>query len=110
MSEALSMDLVTLLMFSIPGYFVVWTFHKFNKSKSESDFERLVFSFFWGSVLLVSYSLLAGADQFRLLVSNPFATMLSMSVLAYAMGFVGYKAVELYKLIEHSLKTLFKKK
>ena len=90
-------DLLTLLMFTVPGYFVVWSFHKANKSEPKSDFERLIFSVFWGVVMLCSYPLLTTAEQLKQLLGNPFATMMVFSFLGVMVGAFGATLVEIYR-------------
>jgi hypothetical protein len=66
----------------MPGFFFVRTFSKTRKS----DFEYLMFSMFWGILLMVLFYKILPVTKFTPLLNNPYAGAVIFSVLAYLLS------------------------
>lgn len=82
MPDPLSIDLVTLLLFTMPGFFFVRAFSQ----KEKSDFEYLMLSMFWGILLIIFFYKILPAEKFGPLLANPHAGAVVFSVVAMALG------------------------
>jgi hypothetical protein len=113
------MDLTTIgyLLFIVPGFCLVWTYRHFTKAEKIGDFEYAIWSFLWGSVLLI---LIAKLIQIRhillpsISMDEPIllaAAFLGMGlaiivVLALPLGYIGALLCKL-RLFEWIDKKLF---
>lgn len=96
------MDLTAIgyLLFVIPGFCMVWSYRHFTKAKQIGEFEYAIWSFLWGSSMLLSvikFGELRSAAPLPLpSMDNPFlfaAASLGMglaaSTIAFVLGYVG---------------------
>jgi hypothetical protein len=93
------MDITFLcyLLFTIPGFCLVWTFRHFARRTEIGDFEYAVWSFVWGT-LMFALSVYASKDVGQIIfdLNNPlklFSTSLGMGlglsiVFAFPFGFM----------------------
>ena len=93
--ENITWDPILLLMFTIPGFFLVWSFSKTSGKKIESDFEYLMFSVFWGVILL---GLVGHGNEkwISKLFENIFTGMTVLSLIALMSGWVVSKVTTKY--------------
>ena len=75
------------LIFTIPGFLVVWSFRFFTQSKREGDFEYLGLSFVWGFILLILFGNLFRGQVEN--VSNLYALASLLSIGAIVLGWIG---------------------
>lgn len=87
MPQNISIDLVTLLLFTMPGFFLIWGF----KPNKKSDFEYFIFSMFWGIIIMVLFYQIIPTTSLIPLLNNPLAGAIIFSLLAYEIGFLGRK-------------------
>lgn len=80
----ISIDLVNLLIFTMPGFFFVRAFSK----KQKTDFEYLMLSMFWGILLLIVIYNILPTERFIPLFGNPYAGAIVFSILGYLLGIV----------------------
>lgn len=82
----MTLDIFHLLIFTIPGFFAVWSYHKAKGKKIESDFEYLVFSFFWGLVILALFGWIIPKEKFDLFFKNIYSGTLILSLINIVLG------------------------
>lgn len=75
-----------LLIFTIPGFFIIWSYRKVRGGNAISDFEYLMFSLFWGLILLIVYASIVDQVTISTVLKNPYATAVSFSLLGSAAG------------------------
>lgn len=80
-----------LLIFTIPGFFLVWSYKDFGKSNKISDFEYLMFSLFWGLFMVAIFSSLVKKETIFPLLQNPYAGAITFSLLGIIIGWTGSK-------------------
>ena len=76
MFENASIDLFTLLVFIMPGFF----FLKFFSDKERSGFEYTMLSLFWGIILVVFYYYILPIDTFMTIIKNEYAIAVVFSI------------------------------
>lgn len=81
-------EIVHLLVFTIPGFFGVWAFRKANDSKSINDFEYLMFSVFWGIILLGFFGWAGEKETFIKAFENIYAACIVFSLFSIFFGSV----------------------
>lgn len=84
--DTFPIDAFNLLIFTIPGFFGVWAFRKANDSKPISDFEYLMFSIFWGIILLSFFGWTAPKEIFIKTLENIYAASITFSLFAIFFG------------------------
>lgn len=86
----MSIDTYTFLLVVLGGFFFLWSYGKASGIKKEfKDFEYLVFSTFWGLMLLLALSFSSWVQRIPIpteLLKNPFATGIAMSFAGLAFG------------------------
>lgn len=91
-SENMPIELFVLLIFTMPGFFLIKIFSK----KSRSGFEHSILSLFSGILLMTLYYYILPNDKFNILIQNPIAgaiifsiiTILFATVVKIIMGFL----------------------
>lgn len=86
MEQAMTIETFHLLLFTIPGFFAVWSYHKANGTKVESDFEYLIFSFFWGLILLGFLGWFLPQEKFNLFFKNIYSGTMILSLISIGLG------------------------
>jgi RsiW-degrading membrane proteinase PrsW (M82 family) len=86
MEQRITLDVFHLLIFTIPGFFVVWSYNKAKGKKIESDFEYLVFSFFWGLFILALLGWIMPKEKFDLFFKNIYAATIVLSLINIIFG------------------------
>lgn len=81
-TESISIDLATLLIFTMPGFFFVWAHGK----KKNSDFEYFMFSMFWGVVLYWIFYRWFPVGNYIHTLQNPLAGAIAFSFCALVLG------------------------
>jgi len=94
MPETVSVDLVNLLLFTMPGFF----FLRGVSYKSNSDLTYFVYSMFWGILLMMLFYGLLPAERFIPLLENPYAGAVILSILSGLLGIVIRSIKEKIKL------------
>jgi hypothetical protein len=83
MTDLISLDLATLLLFTMPGFF----FLRAMGYKTSSDLTYFMYSMFWGILLMVFiYRYLLSIEKLAQLVENPYAGAVIFSMLAGLVG------------------------
>ena len=83
MPDLISLDLATLLLFTMPGFF----FLRALGYKTSSDLTYFMYSMFWGILLMVFvYKLLFSIERLGPLIENPYAGAVIFSVVAGLVG------------------------
>lgn len=82
--ENIPIDLINLLIFTMPGFFFVRAFSK----KVRTDFEYLMLSMFWGILIMILFYNILPGTRFIPLLDNPYAGALIFSILSYMLGFL----------------------
>ena len=83
MLENFSLDLVNLLLFTMPGFF----FLRWIGYKTESDLAYFMYSMFWGILLMgFVYKVILPMGKFDPLVENPYTGAIVFSLIAWLMG------------------------
>ncbi|MCX6702191.1 MAG: hypothetical protein NTX96_03300 [Candidatus Zambryskibacteria bacterium] len=80
--QNIPLDLFNLLLFTMPGFFFVWAFSKNKKT----DFEYLMFSMFWGILLMTLFYHVLPTEKFTPLLQNPYAGAVSLLITAMVIG------------------------
>ena len=80
-TETLSIDLVTLLVFTMPGFFFVWAYGK----RRATEYEYFMFSMFWGVVLYWVFYHWIPLGGYVPALKNPLAGV-AFSVIAVILG------------------------
>jgi hypothetical protein len=75
-------DLITLIIFGIPGFFLLWTYG----FKAKNDFILVMYSIFWGTVLMLIFYYALPIKGIPVLIRNPYVGSLLVSVLAVGIG------------------------
>lgn len=84
MTDLISLDLITLLLFTMPGFF----FLQATGYKTSSDLTYFMYSMFWGILLMVFvYKYLLSIEEVEKLVKDPYAGAIVFSLFA---GFIGF--------------------
>lgn len=86
--ETFPVEAFHLLIFTIPGFFIVWSFRKINGENKISDFEYLMFSIFWGVLLLAFFASNLSKEKFITILNNPYAASLTFSIFGMFFGSV----------------------
>ncbi len=86
MESVSDFGLINLLLFTLPGFFAVWSFNKFRGKKIESDFEYAAFSFFWGLIIMVVVVQFSSEDNVNKFFDNLYATSVAFSIFAVFIG------------------------
>ena len=86
MEPAITFDILHSLIFVIPGFFAVWAYHEAKGKKIESDFEYLIFSFFWGLVILALFGWIMPREKFDLFFKNIYAGTIILSLINIILG------------------------
>lgn len=84
--DVFPIDIFHLLLFTIPGFFIVWSFRKVNGENKINDFEYLMFSVFWGVILLAFFGSQLPKEKLNLILSNPYAGCLIFSIFGIFFG------------------------
>lgn len=79
-------EIVQLLIFTIPGFFGVWSFRKANNSKHITDFEYLMFSVFWGIIFLTFLGLAAPKETLIKALTNIYSACIVFSLFSMFFG------------------------
>lgn len=106
-------DILQLLLFTIPGFFIVWSFRKASSSESISDFEYLMFSVFWGVVLLGFLGFSVTKETLNSALSNPYTACIVFSTLGIFFGSISgimFKDRELFVIIFFRIVKILKRK
>lgn len=83
MTDLISLDLATLLLFTMPGFF----FLRAMGYKTSSDLTYFMYSMFWGIFLMVFvYKFLFSIEKLGPLVENPYAGAIIFSMVAGLVG------------------------
>lgn len=83
MTDLISLDLATLLLFTMPGFF----FLRGMGYKSTSDLAYFMYSMFWGILLMVFvYRYLLSIERLAQLIENPYAGAVIFSMVAGMVG------------------------
>lgn len=83
MTDLISLDLATLLLFTMPGFF----FLRAMGYKTSSDLTYFMYSMFWGILLMVFvYRYLLSIEKLGQLIENPYAGAMIFSILAWLVG------------------------
>lgn len=80
--DNIPVDLFNLLIFTMPGFFFVRAF----SNKQRSDFEYLMFSMFWGILLLVFFYHILPIEKFTPILQNPYSGAIALSMCGYVLG------------------------
>lgn len=96
MINNISIDLVTLLLFAMPGFFLILGFGV----KQESDFKYLMLSMFWGILIVVVFSKIFPNQKFDSLLGNPYAGAVIFSASAYFVGLGGREITPSFKWLQ----------
>lgn len=83
-TETLSIDLVTLLVFTMPGFFFVLP----HRKKKDSDFEYFMFSMFWGVVLYWVFYHWIPLGNYVSALQDPLVGAMTFSIIAFVLGVV----------------------
>jgi len=85
MYETIPFDIASLLLFTMPGFFLLWSVGY----RAKSDFVFFMFSMFWGIVLMMIFIYkISFVKWMTPLLNNPYAGAVVFSILAYALGSV----------------------
>ena len=84
--ELAQLDLLHLLIFTVPGFFAVWSYHKAKGKKIESDFEYAILSLFWGLVIIAILGWIMPREKFLLFFGNIYASALFLSLVYIILG------------------------
>ena len=79
-------ETIHLLLFTIPGFFGVWAFRKANDSKHINDFEYLMFSVFWGIILLGFFGWAVSKETLTKALENLYAACIVFSAFSVFFG------------------------
>jgi hypothetical protein len=79
-------EIVQFLIFTIPGFFGVWSFRKANDSKQISDFEYLMFSVFWGIILLGFFGWVVSKEMLTKALENLYSACIIFSLFSIFFG------------------------
>jgi hypothetical protein len=74
--DAITDELFLLFLFTIPGFFIVWTFQTTIDKRIKSDFEYLMFSTFWGVLLIAFMQVVLSEKNYTAFFENIFAGMI----------------------------------
>ena len=78
-----SLNLFTLLLFTMPGFF----FLRGMGYKTDSDFIYLVYSMFWGILMMaLLYNRIFPLEQLNPLLQDPYAGAIVFSIVAWLLG------------------------
>lgn len=99
--ELATNDLYLLFLFTIPGFFVVKTFTSVMGRKIESDFEYLMFSMFWGVILMAFMGAILDSEILTDIFSNPLVGMFLLSSTAVLFSYLTAHGI----LLNHPEKT-----
>lgn len=81
-----SIEVIHLLIFTIPGFFAVWSYNKAKGKKIESDFEYFMLSFFWGLFILAFLGWIMPIEKFSLFFENIYSGTLVLSFMSILFG------------------------
>jgi hypothetical protein len=81
-TETLSLDLVTLLVFTMPGFFFVWA----HGRRKATDYEYFMFSMFWGIILYWIFYRWIPLGVYIPILKDPLAGAIAFSFLALILG------------------------
>ena len=93
-TETLSIDLVTLLVFTMPGFFFVWAYGK----RHATEYEYFMFSMFWGVILYWTFYHWLPLGTYVPLLKNPLVGAVAFSVIAITMGALLGKLTQPFRL------------
>ena len=93
MIEQIPLDVVNLLLFTIPGFFLVRSFKGASKAREFSDFEYLSLSVFWGIIFMATFSQFFPSEKLDLLIRNPYVGTLIFSFMAMVLGSLARKLI-----------------
>ncbi len=83
MTDVISLDLATLLLFTMPGFF----FLRALGYKTSSDLTYFMYSMFWGIILMVFvYKFIFSIEKLSPLLENPYAGAVVLSTAAGLLG------------------------
>jgi hypothetical protein len=102
MLDQIPYDIAQLLLFTIPGFFIVWSFRKTAGSKQIAEFEYLMFSAFWGVILLGFLGFSISKETLTLALSNPYSACIIFSTLGVFFGGIAgtfFRDRELLKIV-----------
>jgi hypothetical protein len=86
--ESINFDIIYVLLFTLPGFFTVWSFRKGSKTKNPiNDFEYAMFSVFWGIIVFGLFEKIIG-DHFYSMTENPFAFSILVSLLTCFFSYI----------------------
>lgn len=77
-------DIASLLLFTMPGFYLLWSFGY----RAKSDFVFFMFSMFWGIALMVFFYKLSSVNWITPLLNNLYAGAVVFSIFAYVLGWV----------------------
>jgi hypothetical protein len=86
MDTLMNLEMLHLLIFTIPGFFAVWSYHRAKNKKIESDFEYLILSFFWGLVIMAVLGWIMPGYKFELFFKNIYSSALVLSLISISLG------------------------
>lgn len=98
--DTISPDILNYLIFIMPGFFFFWIV--FGK-KNRSDTELVVFSLFWGIILMFLYHFVIPKDEFNSLIKNPYLAAVILSIASLALGFIALFLIWLIKIVIRKL-------
>jgi hypothetical protein len=93
-TETLSIDLVTLLVFTMPGFFFVWAHGK----RRATEYEYFMFSLFWGVFLYWLFYHWIPLGNYVAALQNPLAGALVFSIIAAILGGLVSKITRLFRM------------
>jgi len=103
MEEYLTLEIAHLLIFTIPGFFLVWSFNKARGVRIQNDFEYLIFSSFLGFVLLAVLGEIMTKENRSVLFENIYAGVVFLSFMGMMTGYILGSFEKLDKSIDRVL-------
>jgi hypothetical protein len=100
MIEQIPLDIVNLLIFTVPGFFLVRSYKGASAARKYTDFEYLALSLFWGIIFLAIFSKFFPSEKFNLLIDNPYAGAVAFSVIAMVLGFCAKEVALLFRSLQ----------
>lgn len=115
----MDLNLITYLLFVIPGFCFVWTFRHFTKAQKIGEFEYAVWSFIFGSVIFLLFGCIQIYRKMEMPVvdfSDPsqllgalLGTGLGLAiVMSFPLGFIFayFSKIGIFKFVDQKLNKL----
>jgi hypothetical protein len=79
--------IVTLIIFGIPGFFLLWSYG----FKAKNEFTLFLYSILWGTILMLIFYYALPLNGLPVLIRNPYVGSLIVSLLAFVIGKIAKK-------------------